>query len=145
MTITFIRTIILYLITIIALRIMGKRQVGELSPTELVVTILISDLAAIPMQDNGIPLLSGIIPIFTLLSLEIITSTLALKSDKCKKLLFGERSATKLLKNENNTHFLYDIGEVNTPEPYAKRSYQGLILGSDGEAAGSDKSTAFIT
>ncbi|MBR5479537.1 MAG: DUF421 domain-containing protein [Clostridia bacterium] len=92
MTITFIRTIILYLITIIALRIMGKRQLGELSPTELVVTILISDLAAIPMQDNGTPLLIGIIPILTLLSLEIITSSLALKSSKCKKILFGENS-----------------------------------------------------
>jgi len=104
MTITFIRTIILYLITIIALRIMGKRQVGELSPTELVVTILISDLAAIPMQDNGIPLLSGVIPIFTLLSLEIFTSSLALKSDKCKRLLFGENS------------ILIINGKINQPE-----------------------------
>ena len=92
MTITFIRTIFLYLITIIALRIMGKRQVGELSPSELVVTILISELAAIPMQDNGTPLLVGIIPILTLLSLEIITSSLAIKSDKCQKILFGENS-----------------------------------------------------
>lgn len=104
MTITFIRTIILYLITIIALRIMGKRQLGELSPTELVVTILISDLAAIPMQDNGTPLLIGIIPILTLLSLEIITSSLALKSSKCKKLLFGENSM--LILN----------GKINQPE-----------------------------
>lgn len=92
MTITFIRTIILYLITIVALRIMGKRQVGELSPSELVVTILISELAAIPMQDNGTPLLVGIIPILTLLCLEIITSSLALKSARCKKILFGENS-----------------------------------------------------
>ena len=104
MTITFIRTVILYLITIIALRIMGKRQVGELSPTELVVTILISDLAAIPMQDNGIPLLSGIVPIFTLLSLEILTSSLALKSDKIKKLLFGQNS------------ILIINGKINQPE-----------------------------
>ena len=92
MTITFIRTIILYLITILALRIMGKRQIGELSPSELVVTILISEVAAIPMQDTGTPLLGGIVPIFTLLSLEIITSSLALKSNICKKILFGENS-----------------------------------------------------
>ncbi len=104
MTIAFIRTIILYLITIVALRIMGKRQVGELSPSELVVTILISELAAIPMQDNGTPLLAGIIPILTLLSLEIFTSSLALKSDKCKKILFGENSV------------LISNGKINQPE-----------------------------
>lgn len=92
MTIAFIRTIILYLVIIIALRIMGKRQVGELSPSELVVTILISELAAIPMQDTGIPLISGIIPILTLLSLEIIVSTITLKSNKCRRIMIGQSS-----------------------------------------------------
>lgn len=92
MTITFIRTIILYLVIIIALRIMGKRQVGELSPSELVVTILISELAAIPMQDPGIPLIGGIVPILTLLSLEILISTLTLKSNFCRKILVGQNS-----------------------------------------------------
>lgn len=68
MFISFIRTIILYLIIILTLRVLGKRQVGELEPSELVVAILISDLAAVPMQDIGIPLLSGVIPIITLLA-----------------------------------------------------------------------------
>lgn len=92
MTIAFVRTIILYIITIIALRIMGKRQVGELSPSELVVTILISELAAIPMQDTGIPLIAGIVPILTLLALEIIVSTLTLKYNWCRRAIIGENS-----------------------------------------------------
>ena len=92
MAIAFVRTIILYVVTIIALRIMGKRQVGELSPSELVVTILISELASIPMQDPAIPLLSGIVPIATLLSLEIIVSTLTLKSNFCRRAIVGQNS-----------------------------------------------------
>ena len=59
---------------------MGKRQIGELDPSELVVTILVSDLAAVPMQDLGIPMASGLIPIATLIVLEILLSWLALKS-----------------------------------------------------------------
>ncbi len=92
MTISFVRTIILYFITIVALRIMGKRQVGELSPSEFVVTILISELAAIPMQDSGIPLIAGIVPILTLLAIEIIMSTLTLKCNWCRRLIIGENS-----------------------------------------------------
>ena len=92
MTIAFIRTIILYIITIIALRIMGKRQVGELSPSEFVVTILISELAAIPMQDSAIPLIAGIVPILTLLAIEIIMSTLTLKSNLFRRMIIGESS-----------------------------------------------------
>ncbi len=97
MTIAFIRTIILYLVVVIALRIMGKRQVGELSPSELVVTILISELAAIPMQDMGIPLINGIVPIFTLLSMEIVLSSLTLKSVRFRRILVGQCSM--LIKN----------------------------------------------
>ncbi len=97
MTIAFIRTIILYLVVVIALRIMGKRQIGELSPSELVVTILISELAAIPMQDMGIPLINGIVPIFTLLSMEIVLSSLTLKSVRFRRILVGQCSM--LIKN----------------------------------------------
>ena len=69
MVIAFLRTIILYLFIIVGIRLMGKRQVGELEPSELVLSLLIADLAAVPMQDFGIPLLTGLIPILTLLSL----------------------------------------------------------------------------
>lgn len=92
MTIAFVRTIILYIIVISALRLMGKRQIGELSPSELVVTILISDLAAIPMQDPGISILNGIIPILSLLCLEIIISTILLKSTLARKIIVGSSS-----------------------------------------------------
>ncbi len=89
MTISFIRTLILYCIVVLALRIMGKRQIGELSPSELVVTILASELASIPMQDFDLPLVTGIVPIFTLISLEILISFLCMKSVKFRKIISG--------------------------------------------------------
>lgn len=67
MATAFIRTIVLYFLIMVGLRLLGKRQIGELEPIELVLTLLISDLAAVPMQDFGIPLLNGVIPIVTLL------------------------------------------------------------------------------
>ena len=69
MATAFIRTIVLYFLIMVGLRLLGKRQIGELEPIELVLTLLISDLAAVPMQDFGIPLLNGVIPIVTLLLL----------------------------------------------------------------------------
>ena len=66
MATAFIRTIVLYFLIMLGLRLLGKRQIGELEPIELVLTLLISDLAAVPMQDFGIPLLNGVIPIVTL-------------------------------------------------------------------------------
>ena len=84
-----IRTIILYLLLMLGLRLMGKRQIGELEPSELVLALLISDLAAVPMQDFGIPLLNGVIPILTLLSISMIISVLNLKSISFRKLICG--------------------------------------------------------
>jgi uncharacterized membrane protein YcaP (DUF421 family) len=75
-----------------AVRVMGKRQIGELQPSELVVAILISELAAIPMQETGIPLASGVIPILTLISCEIILSAITVKSNKARKLITGRPS-----------------------------------------------------
>lgn len=90
MSVPFIRTLILYFAVIIAVRLMGKRQIGELDPSELVVTILISDLAAIPMQDLGIPLFAGLVPIIVLVSTEILMSCIALKSRRFRRLLNGQ-------------------------------------------------------
>lgn len=92
MAIAFTRTIILYLIIVVGLRFLGKRQIGELELNELVVALLIADLAAVPMQDFGIPLLNGLIPIFTLLSLTMIISVLTMKSVKFRALLYGKPS-----------------------------------------------------
>lgn len=90
MVTAFIRTIILYLILIVGLRLTGKRQIGELEPIELVLTLLLSDLASVPMQDFGIPLLNGVVPILTLLSLSTLFSYFSLRSVRFRSLVCGE-------------------------------------------------------
>ena len=92
MVIAFVRTIILYLLIIVGVRLMGKRQVGELEPSELVLALIIADLAAVPMQDFGIPLLAGIIPIMTLLCVTMIISVLSMKSIRFRALVCGRPS-----------------------------------------------------
>ncbi len=92
MQITLLRTVILYAVVVAVMRVLGKRQVGELEPSELVITILISELAAVPMQDSGLPLVRGIVPIAVLLCLGIITSALSVKSPRIRKLLSGKPS-----------------------------------------------------
>lgn len=87
-----IRTVILYLVIICGIRLMGKRQVGELEPSELVVSLVIADLAAVPMQDYGIPLLTGLIPIVTLLAMTMVLSVLTMKSLRFRTLLCGRPS-----------------------------------------------------
>ena len=89
MTISVVRTVILYILLVIAMRLMGKRQLGELQPTELVVTLLLSDLAAVPMQENGLPLLNGVLPILVLVSLELLISGFMLKFPAVAKLVSG--------------------------------------------------------
>lgn len=88
----FFRTIILYFFIMIGLRLMGKRQIGELEPSELVLTMMISDLATVPMQDFGIPLLAGIIPILTLLAISLLLSQLSLYSLRFRRLVCGTPS-----------------------------------------------------
>ncbi len=89
MTVTTIRTVIIYLALVVAMRLMGKRQLGDMQPIELVVTLLIADLAAIPMQEPGTPLVTGIAAIFTLVVLEILFSVLRLKSPGFGRLVSG--------------------------------------------------------
>lgn len=87
-----VRTAILYIIIIAGIRLMGKRQVGELEPSELVLSLVIADLASVPMQDYGIPLLTGVIPILTLLSMTMILSVLTMRSVKFRALMCGRPS-----------------------------------------------------
>ena len=87
-----VRTVILYLFIIVGIRLMGKRQVGELEPSELVMSLIIADLAAVPMQDYGIPLLTGLIPILALLALTMMLSVLTMRSLKIRTLLCGRPS-----------------------------------------------------
>ena len=97
MSTAFFRTLILYFLIMAGLRLTGKRQIGELEPGELVLTMMISDLAAVPMQDFGIPLLAGVIPILTLLALSLLLSQLSLRSLRFRELLCG--TPTVLIRN----------------------------------------------
>ena len=92
MILVIIRTLILFGTTVIFLRIMGKRQIGQLQPYELVVIIMISELAAIPMQNTGIPILNGLIPIFVLFTCEVTLSFIALKSERARGVICGKPS-----------------------------------------------------
>ncbi len=85
-----VRCILLYLAVILAVRIMGKRQIGELQPSELVITIMISELAALPLQDMNFPLLWGLVPMFFLVSLELIMSFITLKSIRLRSFFYGQ-------------------------------------------------------
>ena len=87
---SYLRTIILYLVLIVVIRLMGKRQVGQMEASEFVVTMLVANLASIPMQDSGIPLYSGLVPILTVLGAELVLSWLILKSVVLRKFFCGK-------------------------------------------------------
>ena len=90
MLVSYIRTIILYLVLIFGVRLLGKRQIGQLEPSEFVVAMLIADLASIPMQDPGLPLHSGLVPILTVLGLELALSGLVMRSVAFRRILCGK-------------------------------------------------------
>ncbi len=90
MLISILRTIVLYAFVVFALRLMGKRQISDMQPSDLVVTLIISDIAAIPMQNTAQPILSGILPVLVLVALEVAVSFFMLKSVKFRSLLCGK-------------------------------------------------------
>ncbi len=90
MLVTLIRGLILYIFIIICMRFMGKRQLGELQPTELVITILLSEIASIPMENNDVPMINSIFAALLLVCLEIINSVIIMKSAKIRYLLQGK-------------------------------------------------------
>ncbi len=89
MLITFVRSIILYIIILIVMRLMGKREIGQLQPFELVIAIMIADLASIPMTEAGIPIWNGIIPILALLIMHLIISMINMKSIRMREIVCG--------------------------------------------------------
>ena len=111
MLITFIRSIFFYIIVLIVMRLMGKREIGQLQPFELAISIMIADLASTPMADAGIPLSNGIIPILALLVMHLVISMINLKSIKGREILCGKPSILiyrgrideKMLKKERFT------------------------------------------
>ena len=111
MLITFIRAVILYIVVLIVMRLMGKREIGQLQPFELAISIMIADLAAVPMAELGIPITNGIIPILALLVMYMIISLLNMKSVNFRKVISGQPSLLiyrgkideKILKRERIT------------------------------------------
>lgn len=92
MAVSLVRTIILYTAIMAAIRIMGKRQLGELQPSELVITIMLGDLASVPMQEPDMPIVNGIVPIITLVFLEVLLSVIGLKSKRFRNFFSGSPS-----------------------------------------------------
>ena len=90
MLINFFRAIVLYIVVLIVMRLMGKREIGQLQPFELAISIMIADLASIPMTEIGIPLGNGIIPILGLLVMHLLISIINLKSNKAREIICGK-------------------------------------------------------
>ena len=90
MLLTFIRTIILYILVLIVMRFMGKREIGQLQPFELAISIMIADLATIPMAETGIPISSGVVPILGLFVMHLTISVINLKSIKMREIICGK-------------------------------------------------------
>ncbi len=90
MLVTFFRAILLYIIVLIVMRLMGKREIGQLQPFELAISIMIADLASIPMTDTGVPISNGIIPILGLLVMHLVISVVNLKSIKVREIICGK-------------------------------------------------------
>ncbi len=139
MFLSYLRTILLYLILIAVVRLMGKRQVGQMEPMEFVVTMLVANLAAVPMQDGGIPLLSGLVPIVTVLGMELVLSFLAMRSIRFRKLLCGKpvilMENGKILQNNlRSTGLTLDelTSHLRTKNVLDPRTVQYAILETDG-------------
>lgn len=90
MLLTFFRAIILYILVLIVMRLMGKREIGQLQPFELAISIMIADLASIPMTDTGVPISNGIIPILGLLVMHLIISMINMKSIRAREIICGK-------------------------------------------------------
>lgn len=93
MLILFGRTAILYLVAVVVIRTMGKRQIGQLQPFELVITIIIAELVVIPMQDKDVPLVEGLVPVFALLLLQYGVSLLLMKSEGVRAVVWCAQCA----------------------------------------------------
>lgn len=139
MILSYLRTIALYLVLIGVIRLMGKRQIGQMEPSEFVVTMLIANLAAIPMQDSGIPLFSGFIPIVTVLGVELVLSFLSLRSIRLRKLLCGKpviliENGNILQKNLQKTRITLDelTGHLREKDVLDLQSIQYAILETNG-------------
>ena len=140
MLLSYVRTVILYLILIFVIRLMGKRQVGQMEPSEFVVTMLVANLASIPMQDGGIPLYSGLIPILTVLGVELVLSALSMYSVGLRRLLCGKpviliENGRILRQNLRRTRISLDelTGQLREKDVLDPSSVQYAILETNGQ------------
>ena len=139
MILSYFRTLILYLVLILVIRLMGKRQIGEMEPAEFVVTMLVANLAAIPMQDGGIPLYSGLVPILTVLGLELVLSWLTLRSQGFRRILCGKpviliENGRILQQQLRQTRITMDelMGHLREKDVLSPRHVQYAILETNG-------------
>ena len=136
---SYLRTLVLYLVLILVIRLMGKRQVGQMAPAEFVVTMLVANLASIPMQDGGIPLFSGLVPILTVLGVELVLSWWTLRHTAFRQLLCGKPvilidNGVILQKQLRQTRITLDelMGHLRTKDVLDIRQVQFAILETDG-------------
>ncbi len=139
MILSYIRTIVVYAVLVVVIRMMGKRQVGQMEPLEFVVTMLVANLASIPMQDSGIPLLSGLVPILTVLGLELVLSWLSMRSIFFRRMLCGKPvilidNGKILADNLKNTRVTLDelTGHLREKDILDITSVQFAILETNG-------------
>ena len=139
MILSYFRTLILYLVLILVILLMGKRQIGEMEPAEFVVTMLVANLAAIPMQDGGIPLYSGLVPILTVLGLELVLSWLTLRSQGFRRILCGKpviliENGRILQQQLRQTRITLDelMGHLREKDVLSPRHVQYAILETNG-------------
>lgn len=139
MILSYIRTILLYLVLIFSVRLMGKRQIGQMEVSEFVVAMLAADLAAVPIQDSSIPLLSGLVPVLTVLGLELVFSFLVLKSVLMRKFLCGSPvilidNGSVLQENLRRTRVTMEelMGHLRQKDVLDLKQVQYAILETDG-------------
>lgn len=139
MILSYLRTLLLYMVLIFCVRLMGKRQIGEMEPAEFVVTMLLANLAAIPMQDGAIPLYSGLVPILTVLGMELVLSGLIMHSVVFRRFLCGKpviliNNGKILQENLRRTRVTLDelTGHLREKDVLDIRTVQYAILETDG-------------
>ncbi len=139
MILSYLRTIVLYLVLILSIRLMGKRQIGQMEASEFVVTMLVANLASIPMQDAAIPLYSGLVPILTVLGVELVLSGLILHSVALRRFFCGKPvilidNGKILQENLRKTRVTLDelTGHLREKDVLDLSSVQYAILETDG-------------
>ena len=140
MILSYLRTLLLYLVLILVIRVMGKRQIGEMEPAEFVVTMLVANLAAIPMQDAGIPLFSGLVPILTVLGMELVLSWATMRSVRLRRFFCGKpviliENGKILQENLRSTRITLDelTGHLREKDVLDITTVQFAILETDGQ------------